>query len=87
MFRRNTPKIVQESQEAALEAGKHWMHSCLITVSTIMLALTPVQTPAGRDSDIMEAIDPSFGCITVVIISVFVAPVLYCAIQEWYVRN
>ncbi len=59
-----------------------------MTVSTTILALIPVLTSTGRGSDIMAPMAiPSFGGMTVVVITVFVVPVLYCAIEERKVKN
>jgi Cu(I)/Ag(I) efflux system membrane protein CusA/SilA len=54
-----------------------------MTVSTTILALIPVLTSTGRGADVMVPMAiPSFGGMLVVVITVFVVPVLYCAIEE-----
>ncbi len=82
-FARNKTTSVQEIREATVEAGKRRIRPCLMTVSTTLLALIPVLTSTGRGSDIMVPMAiPSFGGMTVALITVFVVPVLYCAVQE-----
>jgi Cu(I)/Ag(I) efflux system membrane protein CusA/SilA len=46
-----------------------------------------VLTSTGRGSDIMVPMAiPSFGGMLVVLVSIFVVPVLYCAIEELRLR-
>ena len=54
-----------------------------MTVATTILALLPVLTSTGRGADIMVPMAiPSFGGMTVVLITVFVVPMLYCLKEE-----
>jgi Cu(I)/Ag(I) efflux system membrane protein CusA/SilA len=54
-----------------------------MTVATTLLALLPVLTSTGRGSDIMVPMAiPSFGGMTVVLVTVFTVPVLYCLLAE-----
>ena len=74
----------QEARDATLEAGRRRCRPCLMTVATTILALIPVLTSTGRGSDIMVPMAiPSFGGMTVVIMTMFIVPVLYCSVQEW----
>jgi Cu(I)/Ag(I) efflux system membrane protein CusA/SilA len=51
------------------------------------VALIPVLTSAGRGSDVMVPMAiPSFGGMLVVLISIFVVPVLYSAIEEFKLK-
>ena len=82
-FKKNDPKTIKEIREATVEAGKRRIRPCLMTVSTTILALIPVLTSTGRGADIMVPMAiPSIGGMTVVLITVFVVPVLYCALKE-----
>ncbi len=48
------------------------------------LALLPVLTSTGRGSDIMVPMSlPSFGGMVIEVITMFLAPVLYCLMMEW----
>ena len=58
-----------------------------MTSATTILALIPVLTSVGRGSDVMVPMAiPSFGGMTIVLISIFVVPVLYCMIQEFKLK-
>ncbi len=76
-----------EAREATLAAGLRRVRPALMTVATTILALLPVLTSTGRGSDIMVPMAiPSFGGMTIVIMTMFTVPVLYCAVQEWKLR-
>ena len=78
-FERNAPKNVKEVRLAVLEAGKKRVLPCLMTTATTLLALLPVLTSSGRGSDIMIPMSiPSFGGMTIALITLFLVPVLYC---------
>ncbi len=83
VFDKRKPSTVKEVREAVVHAGLRRIRPALMTVSTTILALIPVLTSTGRGADIMAPMAiPSFGGMTVVVITVFVVPVLYCAIEE-----
>ena len=83
VFEKEKPKSVSEVREAVVLAGLRRIRPALMTVATTILALIPVITSTGRGSDIMIPMAlPSFGGMTVVIITVFLVPVLYCMIEE-----
>ncbi len=82
-FDRSRPESVRAVREATLEAGSRRVRPCLMTTATTILALIPVLASTGRGSDIMVPMAiPSFGGMLIVIVSIFVVPVLYCAIRE-----
>jgi Cu(I)/Ag(I) efflux system membrane protein CusA/SilA len=87
-FAARRPASVDEVREATVQAGKRRIRPALMTVTTTILALLPVLTSTGRGSDIMVPMAiPSFGGMTVVLITVFVVPTLYSAIEEWKLRR
>jgi len=87
-FHRRNINTVQEAREATVEAGKRRCRPCLMTSATTILALIPILTSSGRGSDIMVPMAiPSFGGMTIVIMSMFLVPTLYCAVQEWKLRR
>jgi len=54
-----------------------------MTTATTLLALIPVLTSTGRGSDIMVPMAiPSFGGMTIEIMTMIVVPVLYCWAKE-----
>ncbi len=82
-FDRSKPESVQAVREATIEAGARRVRPCLITTATTILALVPVLASTGRGSDIMVPMAiPSFGGMLIVIVTIFIVPVLYCAIKE-----
>jgi Cu(I)/Ag(I) efflux system membrane protein CusA/SilA len=87
-FGKKNPQTVAEIREATVEAGKRRIRPCLMTVSTTILALIPILTSTGRGSDVMVPMAiPSFGGMTVVLITVFVVPTLYSALAEWRLKR
>ncbi|MEW5923997.1 MAG: efflux RND transporter permease subunit, partial [Candidatus Zixiibacteriota bacterium] len=80
VFEKDKPKTKSEIREAIVTAGKRRIRPALMTASTTILALIPVLTSIGKGSDIMVPMAiPSFGGMTLVLITVFVVPVL----QSW----
>jgi Cu(I)/Ag(I) efflux system membrane protein CusA/SilA len=83
VFKERRPDTIAEIREATVFAGTRRIRPALMTVATTILALIPVLTSTGRGADIMVPMAiPSFGGMTVVIITVFTVPVLYCALEE-----
>ncbi|MBN1269960.1 MAG: efflux RND transporter permease subunit [Kiritimatiellae bacterium] len=79
---------VAEIREATVEAGLKRIRPCLMTTATTVLALLPVLTSSGRGADIMVPMAiPSFGGMIIEVITMLVAPVLYCAVKEWTLRH
>jgi copper/silver efflux system protein len=79
----NKPSTVPEVRIAVLEAGMRRVRPCLMTTATTLLALLPVLTSSGRGSDIMIPMAiPSFGGMTVALITLFIVPVLYSWNEE-----
>ncbi|MBX3730374.1 MAG: efflux RND transporter permease subunit [Candidatus Sumerlaeia bacterium] len=79
---------VAEVREAIVEAARRRIRPCLMTSATTILALLPVLTSTGKGSEIMTPLAiPVFGGMLVVMVSVFVVPTLYAAIEEWKLRR
>ena len=86
-FRKKDIKTVEEARRATVEAGQRRVRPCLMTTATTILALLPVLTSTGRGADIMVPMAiPSFGGMTIEILTMFVVPVLYCMIKEAKLR-
>ncbi len=82
-FARLLPTSIDDIRKATVEGAQRRIRPCLMTTGTTILALIPVLTSSGRGSDVMLPMAiPSFGGMLVVLISVFLVPVLYCAIRE-----
>jgi len=82
-FAERRPDTKSEIREAVVAAGKRRIRPCMMTVATTILALIPVLTSTGRGSDVMVPMAiPSFGGMTVALITVFIVPTLYCLKEE-----
>jgi len=82
-FRNRPTETVPQIRKAVVAAGSRRVRPCLMTTATTILALIPVLTSTGRGSDIMVPMAiPSFGGMTIEILTMLVVPVLYCALQE-----
>lgn len=82
-FDRRKPDTVEAIREATVEAGMRRIRPALMTSATTILALLPVLTSSGRGADIMVPMAiPSFGGMSIVLITVFTVPTLYCLLAE-----
>jgi len=82
-FRDAKPTTIEEVRETTVRAGKRRVRAALMTTATTILALIPVFTSTGRGSDIMVPMAiPSFGGMTIEILTMLIVPVLYCWVKE-----
>ena len=89
-FKSNQPHTKDEIRTAVIEAGKRRVRPAMMTTATTILALIPVLSSTGRGSDIMIPMAiPSFGGMTLQIVTMFTVPVLYALWKEWslYFKN
>lgn len=87
-FRGATCRNIRDVREATVEAAKRRLRPCLMTTATTVLALLPVLTSSGRGADIMVPMAiPSFGGMLIEVITMLVAPVLYCWREERRLRK
>lgn len=86
-FRKQQIDSVEDARKATVEAGQRRVRPCLMTTATTILALIPVLTSTGRGADIMVPMAiPSFGGMTIEIMTMLVVPVLYCWVKEAKIR-
>jgi copper/silver efflux system protein len=86
-FRAEPPSTVEEVRARTLEAGMRRVRPCLMTTATTILALLPVITSQGRGSDVMVPLAlPSVGGMAIALITLFVVPLLYSALEEHRLR-
>lgn len=84
VFAERSPATVEEIREAVVEAGQKRVRPALMTSATTILALLPVLTSTGRGADIMVPMAiPSFGGMLIALVTLFVVPALYAALQEF----
>ena len=87
-FEKRKPQTIAEVREATIQAGNRRVRAALMTTATTILALIPVFTSTGRGSDIMVPMAiPSFGGMTIEILTMLIVPVLFCWLQERRVRR
>ena len=73
---------------AILAAGRRRVGPCLMTTATTVLALLPILTSSGRGADVMIPMAiPAFGGMLVALLTMFVVPVLYSAVEERRLRR
>ena len=85
LFKDRTFASVQEIRETVVEAGLKRVRPGLMTISTTIFGLLPIFWATGRGSDIMQpmAIPSVGGMIVAVLITIYIAPCLFCAVEEW----
>ncbi len=87
-FTKDKPSDHMQIREVTVQAGLRRIRPCLMTTATTILALLPVLTASGRGADIMLPMAlPSVGGMAIAMITMFVVPVLYCALYEWHVAK
>ena len=83
VFEARKPSSIEAIHDATVVASQRRIRPTLMTTATTILALIPVLTSTGRGSDIMVPMAiPSFGGMTVVLVTVFTVPTLYCLLAE-----
>ncbi|MBL7141182.1 MAG: efflux RND transporter permease subunit [Planctomycetes bacterium] len=83
-FRADRPTTVADIRAATVAGGSRRVRACLMTTATTVLALVPVLTSVGRGADVLVPMAiPSFGGMTLEVLTMFVVPVLYAAVQEF----
>ncbi len=87
-FEAKPPRTAEEARKETLEAGLRRVRPCLMTTATTLLALLPVVTSQGRGSDVMVPMAvPIVGGMAIELVTLFVVPVLYCAVEELRIHN
>ncbi|HMO18746.1 MAG TPA: efflux RND transporter permease subunit [Oligoflexia bacterium] len=79
---------IEEIRSAVIEAGGRRIRPCLMTTATTVFGLMPIFLSTGRGSDIMQPMAiPSIGGMAVSIVTLFIVPSLFCAVEEWKWRK
>jgi Cu(I)/Ag(I) efflux system membrane protein CusA/SilA len=83
VFSQHRFRSIAELREATVEAGIKRVRPALMTTACTILALIPVLTSQGKGADVMVPMAlPSFGGMTIDIITIFVVPNIYCLVKE-----
>ncbi|MHC4992593.1 MAG: efflux RND transporter permease subunit, partial [Planctomycetota bacterium] len=86
-FAESRPESIEAIRRTTCEGARLRIRAAVMTSATTILALLPVLTSTGRGSDVMVPMAiPTFGGMTVALITAFVVPILYCWTQEWKLR-
>ncbi len=87
-FKGKKPESKEEIRKMVVEGATRRVRPAMMTSATTILALLPVLTSTGRGSDVMIPMAiPSFGGMMIEIMTIFLAPILYCMIVEWRFRK
>jgi len=75
---------IAEIRAAVLDAGLKRIRPCLMTIATTVFGLMPIFWATGRGSDVMQPMAiPSVGGMAVSVITLFIVPCVFCAVEEW----
>lgn len=88
VFAERNPQTVEDVHAAVLEAGKKRVRPAIMTTAVSIIALLPVLTSTGKGADIMVPMAiPTFGGMTIQIITIFVVPVCQTIWRERVIRK
>jgi Cu(I)/Ag(I) efflux system membrane protein CusA/SilA len=88
VFEEKNPQTVTAVREAVVEAGKKRVRPAVMTAAVAIIALLPVLTSTGKGSDIMIPMAiPTFGGMTIQIMTMFIVPVLQAYWRETVIKN
>lgn len=88
VFEERNPTTVQGVRDAVIAAGCKRVRPAMMTTATTLIALVPVLTSTGKGSDIMGPMAiPTFGGMTIQIMTIFVVPVLQAMWREAVVKR
>ncbi|MEW6358126.1 MAG: efflux RND transporter permease subunit [Planctomycetota bacterium] len=88
VFARTKPASIREIHAGVVTGAMMRVRPCLMTTATTVLALLPVLTSSGRGADVMIPMAlPIVAAMTLDLIGIFLAPVLYCALEEFKLKT
>ncbi|WP_047418623.1 efflux RND transporter permease subunit [Cellulophaga sp. Hel_I_12] len=88
VFEEKKPDTIEGVRAAVLEAGKKRVRPAMMTAAVAIIALLPVLTSTGKGADIMIPMAiPTFGGMTIQIMTMFVVPVLQAYWRETVIKN
>jgi len=75
---------VAEIREAVVQGGLKRIRANLMTICTTVFGMMPIFWATGRGADVMKPIAlPSLGGMAVSVVTMFIVPCLFCAVEEW----
>jgi Cu(I)/Ag(I) efflux system membrane protein CusA/SilA len=82
-FRSRSPTTVAEVREMVTDAGLKRVRPLIMSTATTVIGLMPIFLAQGRGSDVMQPMAiPSVGGMAIQLITLFIAPCIYCWVQE-----
>ena len=88
VFEERKPQTIAAVREAVLIAGKKRVRPAMMTAAVAIIALLPVLTSTGKGADIMIPMAiPTFGGMTIQIMTMFVVPVLQAYWRESVIKK
>ncbi|MEO7694809.1 MAG: efflux RND transporter permease subunit [Chryseolinea sp.] len=88
VFEKKKPTTIQGVRDTVLEAGKKRVRPAMMTAAVAIIALLPVLSSTGKGSDIMVPMAiPTFGGMTIQLMTMFVVPVLQALWRETLIKN
>lgn len=88
IFEEKKPDTIEGVRAAVVEAGKKRVRPAMMTAAVAIIALLPVLSSTGKGSDIMVPMAiPTFGGMTIQIMTMFVVPVLQAFWRETVIKN
>jgi Cu(I)/Ag(I) efflux system membrane protein CusA/SilA len=87
-FAGKSPKSVEEIRSLVVDASLKRVRPLLMSTATTVVGLIPIFLTQGRGSDVMQPMAiPSVGGMAIQLITLFIAPCLYCLVMEWSLRR
>lgn len=88
VFEQRKPATIHDVREAVVEAGMKRVRPAMMTTASTLIALLPVLSSLGKGSDIMVPMAiPTFGGMTIQIMTIFVVPILQCVWREGEIKR
>jgi Cu(I)/Ag(I) efflux system membrane protein CusA/SilA len=83
-FAQREPSSIADIREMVMEASLKRVRPLLMSTATTVIGLMPIFLTQGRGSDVMQPMAiPSVGGMSIQLITLFIAPCIYCLVKEW----
>jgi Cu(I)/Ag(I) efflux system membrane protein CusA/SilA len=87
-FAKRKPTDIADIRAMVMEASLKRVRPLLMSTATTVFGLMPIFLTHGRGSDVMQPMAiPSVGGMSIQLITLFIAPCIYCMVQEMKYRR
>jgi Cu(I)/Ag(I) efflux system membrane protein CusA/SilA len=87
-FDGSAPESIADIRRMVMEASAKRVRPLLMSTATTVVGLMPIFLVHGRGSDVMQPMAiPSVGGMAIQLITLFIAPCIYCLVQEMRFRR